>query len=87
MSVFHVLGQCLKTTISQYLYEVVPSHWSRRFPKPLAKNASDNVVWLVVEGFLCDFYQILCFIIEKKDPKLSVLCSDFLWDFESHQLG
>ena len=87
MSLFHTFGQCLKIAISQYLCEIVPSHWGRRFPKPLAKNASDNVVQLVVAGFPCDFYQIPCFIIEKKDPKLSVLCSDFLWDFESNQLG
>ena len=42
--VFYVLGQSLKTAISQYLCEVVPSHWSRSLLKPLAKNASDNVV-------------------------------------------
>ena len=55
--------------------------------KPLAKNASDNVVWLVVAGFLCNVHQNPCVVIEKKGPKVSVLCSDFLWDFESHQLG
>ena len=87
MSVFHVLGQCLKTTISQYLCEVVPSHWSRSLLKPLTKNASDNVVRLVVAGFLCNVHQTSCVVIEKKGTKVSVVSSDFLWDFESHQLG
>ena len=85
--VFYVLGQCLKTTISQYLCEVVPSHWSRSLLKPLAKNASDNVVCLVVAGFHCNVHQTPCVVIEKEGPKLSVVYSDFLWDFESHQLG
>ena len=86
MSVSYVIGQCLKTTISQYLYEVVPSHWSRFLLKPLTKNASDNVVWLVVTVFLCNLNHIPC-VIEMEDPKLSVVFSDFVWDFESHQLG
>ena len=38
-------------------------------------------------GFLCNVHQTPCVVIEKKGPKLSVLYSDFLWDFESHQLG
>ena len=55
--------------------------------KPLTKNASDNVVCLVVTGFLCTVNLTPCVVIEKKGPKLSVVSSDFLWDFESHQLG
>ena len=55
--------------------------------KPLTKNASDNVVCLVVTGFLCNVHQTPYVVIEKKDPKLSVVFSDFIWDFESHQLG
>ena len=38
-------------------------------------------------GFLCNIYQIPCVVIEKEGPKLSVVSSNFLWDFESHQLG
>ena len=87
MIVFYVLGQCLKTTISQYLYEVVPSHWRRFLLKPLTKNASDNVVWLVVAGFLHNVNLIPFFVIEKEGPKLSVVSSDIPRDFESHQLG
>ena len=87
MSVLYVIGQCLKTTISQYLYEVVPSHWSRSLLKPLTKSAIDYLVWLVVTGFLCNFNLIPFFVIEKEGTKLSVESSDFLWDFESHQLG
>ena len=86
MSLFHTFGQCLKIAISQYLFEVVPSHWGRSLLKPLTKNASDNVVWLVVTGFLCNVHQTPCVVIEKKGPKVSVVSSDFLWDFESHQL-
>ena len=85
--VFYVLGQSLKAAISQYLYEVAPSNWGRSLLKPLTKNASDNVVWLVVAGFLCNVHQTPCVVIEKKGTKLSVASSDFLWDFESHQLG
>ena len=55
--------------------------------KPLTKNASDNVVCLVVTGFLCTVNLTPCVVIEKEGPKLSVVSSDFLWDFESHQLG
>ena len=87
MIVFYILGQSLKIAISQYLYEVVPSHWGRSLLKPLTKNASDNVVWLVVAGFFCNIHQTPCVVIEKKGPKVSVVSSDFLWDFESHQLG
>ena len=87
MRLFHTFGQCLKIAISQYLYEVVPSHWGRSLLKPLTKNASDNVVQLVVAGFLCNVHQTPCVVIEKKGPKVSVVSSDFLRDFESHQLG
>ena len=87
MSLFHTFGQCLKIAISQYLYEVAPSHWGRSLLKPLTKNASDNVVWLVVAGFLCNVHQTPCVVIEKKGPKVSVVSSDFPWDFVSHQLG
>ena len=38
-------------------------------------------------GFLCNVYQIPSVVIEKEGPKHSVVSSDFLWDFESHQLG
>ena len=87
MGVFHVLCQCLKTTISQHFCEVVPSHCGRFLLKPLTKNASDNVVRLVVTGFLYNVNLIACLVFEKKGPKLSVVSSDFLRDSESHQLG
>ena len=72
--------------MSQYLYEVVPSHWGRSLLKPPTKNASDIVVWLVVIGFLCKIYQIPCVVIQKEGPKHSVVSANVLWDFESHQL-
>ena len=86
VSVLYVVGQWVKTAISQYLYEVVPSHWGRSLLKPGTKNVSDNAVWLVVAGFLCNVHQTPCVVIEKKGAKVSVVSSNSLWDFEFDQL-
>ena len=54
---------------------------------PHTKNTGDNLVWLAVTVFLCNLNLIPCVVIEKEGPKHSIVSSDFLWDFESHQLG